>query len=408
MKFMGKPLKNLPTLLTAFGFALAVWIFAITQADPTETRAYPRTLEMEIIGLDPSLMISNIINGQVSLSVRAPSSILAQLERNSNLIHVTLDLSGLSTGVHNLKPQVNIGLSPAEVVQINPSTVSITLDSIVTEEFLVNIETIGNPAIGFEITEPVINEDSVFVSGPQDVVESVDRVVGEVNIVDVAEDIERTIDLRAINSAGNMVEGVRLNPSNVHVLIPVVQRGGYRTVVVKIATSGQIAAGYRLTNIFAMPPTVTIYSSNPRLVEGMPGFIETAPINLNGANQNLEIRVSLNLPEGINVVGSQNVTVQVGLEPIESSINFASIPVEAEGLDDKLTVSISPESVDVFLSGPLTLLEKLDPTKLRVLIDLVDRGPGTYQLVPEVVLEDENIHVDAILPNTLEVTITKP
>ena len=156
MKFMGKPLKNLPTLLTAFGFALAVWIFAITQADPTETRAYPRTLEMEIIGLDPSLMISNIINGQVSLSVRAPSSILAQLERNSNLIHVTLDLSGLSTGVHNLKPQVNIGLSPAKVVQINPSTVSITLDAIVTEEFLMNIETTGNPAIGFEMTEPKI------------------------------------------------------------------------------------------------------------------------------------------------------------------------------------------------------------------------------------------------------------
>ncbi len=406
MKFIGKFLKNLPTFLTALVFALAVWIFAVTQADPTETRAYPRLLEMEIIGLDPSLMITNDINDQVSLSVRAPSSVLAQLENNSNLINVTLDLSGLSTGVHNLKPQVNIGLSPAEVVQLNPSTVFVNLDSIITENFIVEIETIGNPAIGFEINEPEVSEDEILVSGPQDVVESVAKVVGEVNIVDVSENIERTIDLRAIDAAGNRVEGIRLNPNSIRVIIPVVQRGGYRTVVVKIVTSGQIAAGYRLTNIFAMPPTVTIYSSNPSLVEGVPGFIETIPINLNGANENLEIRVALNLPQGINVVGSQNITVQVGLEPIESSINFASIPVATQGLADGLSASISPESVDVFLSGPLALLEQLDPSELNVIIDLTDRGPGTYQLAPEVVLDDININVDAILPNTMEVTIT--
>jgi YbbR domain-containing protein len=177
-------------------------------------------------------------------------------------------------------------------------------------------------------------------------------------------------------------------------------------VVVRIVTSGQIASGYRLTNIFSNPPTVTIFSSDPELVDSIPGFVETTPINLNGADDDMEIRVSLNLPEGINVVGSQNVTVMIGIEPIQSSISFSNIPIQIEGLGEGLSATVSPESVDVFLSGPVDLLERLSPSTLVVIINLEDREPGTYTLAPVVQLENEEINVDAILPNTIEVTIS--
>ncbi len=405
MKFLGRLFKNLPSLFTALVFALAIWVFAVNRADPTETRVYPRELELEIIGLSPNLMIVNEINEQVLMTIRAPSSILNQLENNINLINVTLDLSGLEPGIHTLTPQVNIGLSPAEVVRLNPSTVFVKLDSIVTDSFPIQINTVGNPAIGFDVQEPELSEKNVLVSGPQSLINYVVQVTGEVNIVDVSETIQRMIDLEAINTEGMKVEGVSLNPSSILVTIPVSQRGGYRTVVVKIVTSGQIAAGYRLTNIFAMPPTVTIFSSDPTLVQNVPGFIETTPINLNGASEDMEIRVALNLPEGVNVVGSQNVTVQIAIEPVESSLSFTNIPVQTEGLGEELDVSISPETVDVFLSGPLSMLDDLDPATLIVIIDLSDRGPGTYQLAPSVRLENDEVYVDAILPNTLEVTI---
>jgi YbbR domain-containing protein len=106
------------------------------------------------------------------------------------------------------------------------------------------------------------------------------------------------------------------------------------------------------------------------------------------------------------VDGSQNVTVQIGIDPIESSISFTDIPIQFSGLGDGLTAIASPENVGVFLSGPLYLLEDLDPAMLVVVINLTDRGPGTYQLAPEVQLDDPNLNVDAILPNTVEVTIT--
>ena len=405
MKFFRKLLKHLPTLLTALVFSLAVWIFAVNQKDPTQTRGYPNGLEMEIIGLDPSLMIVNDITQQISMSIRAPSSILDQFENESNLINISLDLSGLDAGEHTLTPQVNLGLSPAEVVLMNPSTVFVTLETIVTEPYPIQLKLIGNPAIGFEVRNPEFSVDNTTITGPKSLIEMIDQVVGQVSIVDVSEDIQRTIDLKAINAEGLEVKGIVLNPDSIQVTIPVTQRGGYRTVVVKIVTSGQIAPGFRLTNIFSMPPTVTIYSSDPDLVDSVPGFVETTPINLNGATENMDIRVTLNLPEGINAVGSQNVTVQIGIEPIQSSISFNDIQVQTEGLSEALEAFISPETIDVFLSGPLSMLEELHPSTLTVIIDLTDRGPGIYQLAPEVLLDNNDVSVDAILPNTLEVTI---
>jgi YbbR domain-containing protein len=407
MKHIRKFIRNLPTLLTALAFAAAAWAFAVTQADPTETRTYPRPLSMEIIGLDPNLMIINEISQQVNLAIRAPASIHTQLENDINLVDVLLDLSGLEAGVHTLTPQVNVGLSPAEVVRVTPSSVFIKLDSVITRNFQVELTMIGNPTIGYEVQTPELSDETVNISGPQSLIENIANVVAEISIADVSENIQRVIELIPLDADEVPVTGVTVNPATIQVTIPVTQRGGFRTVVVKIVTSGQIASGYRLTNIFAMPPTVTIFSADPNLVETIPGFVETTPINLNAASEDIEIRVALNLPEGINVVGSQNVTVQIGIDPIQSSIGFTNIPIQIEGLAEGLEVEISPENVDIFLSGPLPLLDELDQDFILVLIDLTDRGLGTYQLAPEVWLEEEQITVDAVLPSSIEVIISE-
>ena len=83
MKFFRNLVKSLPSLLTALLFAIAVWIFAVTEADPTETRTLPQSYSMDIIGLDPALMAVNDITEQVALTLRAPSTILDRLQNES-------------------------------------------------------------------------------------------------------------------------------------------------------------------------------------------------------------------------------------------------------------------------------------------------------------------------------------
>lgn len=362
---------------------------------------------MEIIGLDPDLTIINEITQQVYLTIRAPSSFHTQLENDINLIDVVLDLSGLESGVHILTPQVNLALSPAEITRVMPSNVTVKLDAIVTESFPINLKVVGNPTIGFETQTPVLSDQNVFISGPRSLIETIDHIDAEINISDATEDVQRMIELTPLDAEDNPVTGISLNPASIQVTVPVTQRGGFRTVVVKIVTSGQVAPGYRLTNIFSSPPAVTIFSADYDLVDFIPGYVETAPINLNMASEDIEIRVALNLPEGINVVGSQNVTITISIDPIESSIRFVNVPIQIRGLGAGLAVEISPESVDIFLSGPLPLLDGLSLEDIFVLINLSDRGPGTYQLAPTVLLENNLISVDAILPSSIEVTISE-
>jgi YbbR domain-containing protein len=341
------------------------------------------------------------------VAVRAPSSIHAQLENDINLFDVVLDLSGLEPGVHTLSPQVTLSLSPAEILRITPATIVVKLDEIVTERFPINFKVIGNPTIGFEAQPPEMSDENVLISGPKTLIETIDHVNAEINIFDASEDVQRMIELVPLTKDEVPVTGITLNPASVQVTVPITQRGGFRTVVVKIVTSGQIAPGYRLTNIFSLPPTVMIFSTDPSLVDSIPGFVETAPINLNMASEDIEIKVPLNLPAGINVVGSQNVTILIGIDPIQSSISFSNLPIQIEGLGQGLKVEISPETVDIFLSGPLPLLDELSQEKIFIVIDLTDRGPGTYQLAPTVLLENNRIVVDAILPSSIEVTITE-
>src|SRR5690606_6949862 len=126
-------------------------------------------------------------------------------------------------------------------------------------------------------------------------------------------------------------------------------------------------------------------------------------INLSGAYEDFSINVELQLQDGIVVVGNQQVTVEVGIEAIQSSIQFVGVPVEIVNLGRGLTVNVSPDKVDLYISGPMNLLEELTADNIRVTLDLSNRSPGTYQLSPDILLNDDELRLDSILPGTIEV-----
>jgi len=150
-----------------------------------------------------------------------------------------------------------------------------------------------------------------------------------------------------------------------------------------------------------------VFSTDPKLVENLPGYVETVGLDLSDAKDDLDVALSLNLPAGVSVVGEQTVEVQVGIAAIEGSLTLEDMPIEVIGLPEGLESSISPEVVDVILSGPLPLLDELMPEDVRVIIDLTDDIVGVYQRVPEVQISIDEITVESVLPGSLEVTITE-
>jgi YbbR domain-containing protein len=397
---------NYRTFLWALALAVAVWIAAVTGADPDETRQLPNPVAVEIIGQDPSLVINSNIPHEVEITLRAPHSVWADLDADPDLVHVILDLSGLSAGDHVSELQIQVHARPVQILSVTPKSVSFSLESIATKPFPVDVTLSGETAIGYQIGEAIIDPAEVIVAGAQSQVQKVARTRIAVNLDGVRENVDRTVQVEVLDETGQPVEGVTVSPESIHVSLPVSQQGGYRDVAVKVITVGRVASGYRLTDISVFPPVVTVFATNPDLVSNLPGVVETAPLDLQNARDDITTRLTLNLPPDVSIVGDQTVLIQAGVSAIESSITLAGEKVEIIGLGKGYTAIVSPLTVDVIVSGPLPLLDTITRQDVRITVDLTGLEPGTHQVTPKIEVLISDVVVESILPNTIEVVIS--
>ncbi len=397
--------QNLQTLFWSSLLSLAVWIAAVTSTDPDEQRLFPSPIPLEIVGQDPSLVIIGELPSQVEVTLRAPRSVWTRLEAQEKPIRAVVDLSGLGPGEHLVKIQVQVAEQPARVVITSPADLAFTLEPLSSRIFPISITLNGQPAIGYQAGDPLFTPTAVLVSGAQSLVDQVARVRATINLNGTRESIKQALDIQLYTSNNQVVTGLSVHPSTVLVEIPVKQQGGYRDVAVKVVVKGKVASGYLLTDLSVFPPIVTVYSSNPELVNALRGVVETYPLDLSGASDDISTRLALNLPPGISVVGEQTVQVNVGISPIQSNLTLSKIPIQVVGLGEGLVVQVLPLEVDVILSGPAPMLDTLLLQDIRVIVDVADLGPGVYQLKPQVELLVANIVAESVLPNAVEVVI---
>jgi YbbR domain-containing protein len=397
---------NIRTFVWAFLLALAVWVAAVSAADPDEVRQYPDPITVEIIGQDPGMVITGVVPQQIELVLRAPRSVWGRLLSEENTIRAILDLSGLSSGEHTLQIQVQVPIRPVRIESVTPSTVTLTLEALATRTLPVELTVSGEPALGYLAGEAGIEPAQIVLSGPLSMVEQVSSLHASVSLEGLRESIEASFPVTALDESGQPVNEVGLNPAEVQVTLPVLLQGGYRDLAVKVVVRGQVASGYRLANISVSPPVVTVFSNDAALVNALPGVLETQPLELDNANDDLSTRLALALPEGVSLVGEQTVLVQVGISPIQSSLTLENKAIEIIGLPDGWFIQVAPSVVDVILSGPLPLLDTLSPQDVRVEIDVTGLAEGIHQLTPNVEILIANISVESILPGTVEIVLS--
>lgn len=400
-------LKTIPTLITAIALAIAVWVSAVTASDPLVENVYPFPVKVEIVGQNSSLILISDLPESISVTLKAPKSIWTSLNNNPTIVRAFVDLSGMEAGTHAAPIQVQVNMRPINVTSFTPDMIDFTLDELATRNLPVTLIQRGEPAIGFQASSPVLTHQEVTISGPQSLVSTIVQVRAILDISQAQENINRNLVLLALDDKENAISGVTISPQQIGVSESITQRYGYRNVVIKVTVKGQIAEGYRLTNISVSPPAITVYSSDPQIVDQLPGYVETMPVDLSGATDDLDVFQSLNLPTGVEVVGDQTtVYVQVSIAAIEGSLPI-SAKIDFIGLGAGLQADLSPETVTAILSGPLPRLSQLTTESVRIVVDLTGKTPGTYQLTPVVQLASQDLRIVSITPITVEVTITR-
>ena len=400
MRWLG---SNLTSLILSLLLAFVIWISAVTSANPNLEAEI--TLPLEVRQQASDIAIADPLPESIDLKILAPESIIQLLEEDNPLV-AYINLGDIEAGTYRFTIQIDIPdeLKPIRILEQSPERVELSLSNLISKSLPISIQVSGEPAIGYQTSGLSWEGSSVTVTGQESNVQQVDTVVGLLDISGATGSIVQSIELEARNGSGEVIEGVILDPNAVQVSQSISLQGGYRNVAVNVTTVGVVEPGYRFTSITPAPPTVMVFSEDPQLVESLPGYVNTMPLDLTGVDDYLETILALDLPEGVTVVGDPTVLVQVNVTALETNL-VVTREIEVIGLRPGLEAQVSPDEVSVQISGPVPVLESLTLRDIRVVVDLTDLDVGIHILTPTVEILPAEIIWEDISPTTVEVVI---
>lgn len=396
--------SNLGALLLSLILAIAVWVIAVQDENPIITADFETPIPITIIGPDKGLAILGQPIAQVTLTIRAPKRVWEEKLRPQDFI-VTADLSGLGPGQHSIPLTASYPGEQVEVLEIKPQNLVVTLETIETRQVPVQAEVVGEPAFGYEWRSTEITPTQVTITGSKTLVDQVKTATVEIVLGNTRSTLHRIQPVTLRDARGEPVTGISsISPPSVAVTVTVAQRPGYRDFSVRVPYRGNPAPGYQITGIVVDPSLVTLRGS-PDAFDQLPGYVETLPIDINNATDDINAQVALNLPESLAAVGLNSVSVRIQVDPILASRAYEVEPV-IRGLGPGLTRTVPLRTVDVVVSGPLPILDTLGNGLTQVIADLSGLGPGVHavRLTPVV---PEGLTVVSLFPEQVNITIAE-
>ncbi len=401
-------ISTLGSAVLALFLAAIIWVVAVYERNPPRTDVLPNTIPISVLDLGNGLVIANQLPSTARVQVRALSDAWDTLKPTD--FEATIDLLGHGSGRYQLPVVVTTLVPHVSIGAIEPATVEVVIEELAERKLQVRVRTVDEESIplGYMSLEPVVSPDQVTVSGPKNLVERVAEAVIEVSLRDARDTVTRQDAPQLLDSSGRRVEGVTLAPTLVRVSIDIQRQGGYRDLAVRATTSGSPAPGYWISAISVEPVLVTVWGKQ-EIIDALPGYLDTQPVDVENATGDVVQRVALALPQGVVPLGAgstaEGILVQINIQPQlgGKTINSA---VEIIGLRTGLSAKTSPPYLDVILSGPLPALQDLDPDDVRITVDLTGLARGSHRVTPTVTIpQGLGLAVKGTVPDIVEVTI---
>ena len=171
------------------------------------------------------------------------------------------------------------------------------------------------------------------------------------------------------------------------------------------ATVGTLPEGYEITGVDVQPETVTVAGEQSLLDEL--DELSFEPISVDGRTSSFTAISTINALRDIRYISSEQVTVTVYIAESTLTDSFQALPVSVRGKAADRTVTLSVDKADVRLSGPYSLVNKLEEGDVNVYVDVTGLEKGQYELPVSVAIDGgdpSNLTVETD-PTVVTVTI---
>lgn len=378
---------NFGLKILAFFIALFMWLIVVNIDDPVTDKTYtgiPVQVINEEVVTSANRTYQIVDDTQeVSVTVTAQRSVLNDVKAED--IVAIADMKEMSLGTQ-IPIEVKIEGYKYDSAVSNPRNLQIQIDDEAKNNFPITPTTLGTVREGYVIGELKANPEKVTIRGPKTVIDSINRVVAEVDVSGLSSDTEVEARLVLYDANNNVIDQSLLaNNLGKEGLTVEVKLHQIKSVKVELDTAMVSAAeGYKISGISVEPQEVRISGSKSALTKVTEITIPASALTAINLTQRTErsIDISQYLPEDVALVdeNADNVVVTISVEkPGAKNYEVSTSSITVNNLDSRLELSYGTVvDLEIQIKGPSEVLSVFSIAK-KVSIDLKDyTKPGTY------------------------------
>jgi len=385
-KIMTALTKDIGLKLLAIVFSFLLWLVVVNIDDPTQTRTFTAvvtvTNEDALKSAGKLYEIKDGVN-TVSFRVTAKRSIIEKLSPSD--FSAVADMNNLENGERI--PVTISAKSYANYITISSKQnyLYVTLEDEATERFLISAQTSGTLEQGLAVDEVTCSPTVITVTGPEDVVSSIETVVAAANITGVTSNFTENVIPKFYDANGEAVDSTELSLSVSTVSVSVTF-SNIKTVDIVVKTSGELSSDLTLGSITTDPTSVMIIGDNTVLNDVTSITIPDTVINLSDLSGSFTTSVDITpyLPDGVELVDTNSSKVNIYVlmaDETSSTMEVSADNIELTNVTEGLAAKLDVSSITVNVFGTDSALAALTGSDIKGIVDCSGLAVGEGQNV---------------------------
>ena len=371
----------------SFFMAFFLWLYVVSTVSPESEETYsniPVVIQNESTLADRGLMITEIKTKTVKLTMQGKRTDLAKI--NSANTSVIVDVSSISEAdVHNLSFRESfpgdIADNAVVVQNRTPNKITIVVENKIYKVIPVNVvyDAEQLPADFTLAGEPILNEDTISITGPESVIDRITQARIEVDLKDRTESVNQKFAYTLCDENDQPVEAADVTTSveSVNVDMKVLRSKKLALDLTVIPGGGATRDDLEIT---IAPAEIWVYGSD-KLVQMLGDTLSIGQIDLNKPLEELEFELPIVLDEGVTseeLITTAFVTLE-WLQKDEVTHNVTNIQLTdvPEGMEAELVT----KSLDITVRGEIIDLMDLKPEDIVVTVNASGLQPDSVSAV---------------------------
>lgn len=416
---MKKSLMNKSTLkILSLLIAILIWVVVKNVQDPMLVKvitSIPVTIVNESY-LASKLEVPLLIEGQdtVNVKVKGRESVVKELAREDfTAVADMTQIISMETTPRMVPVKVSCeGLLDSDI-SVTPGNIQVDIEKQTSVEKIIAVNTGDTvPDKNYEVGVLKANPEKVTISGPESIVNKIDRVVAMVDVSDRKETrTELDSELKIYDKNQDELSEKQLSYldlkeiRNNKIKVTAEFWKAQNKISLKAESSGSPKHGYQVSEIKLVPDTISIAGTDEALQKlaeaGNTLEIPGSMIDVSGKSSDFEVNVDLTelLPENTKLARDLNSSViaTVKILPYNSQdFELPATQIQTENIPEDMDLVFGQEKITVRLKGKDEDLKNLKPETVQMKIDLKGYKEGEYTVPVTVTLPGGYELVDEI------------